>query len=168
MVISEGKHSNPDNASQISSLQARIEEVGQSLLRSAHDRDDSAFSQLKRRKGRSSRTHDAYEEHLLLLEDRVVVLTDRAIVCILAPGFASIHAAAEQGSLTGAPEIKNAEIRWAVVWEVSICLAHVAANSIKQYNYCPLAATQMGHIEVHEQIDGCNPGHKLWKIASSL
>ena len=105
-------------------MQARTEEVGQSLLRGAYDRDTSAFGPLRRKRQRSSRTCDAYEEHLLLLEDRVVVLTDRAIVCILAPGFATVHAEAETGRLLRAPEIKNAQIRWAVVWEVGtlVCL----------------------------------------------
>ena len=96
-----------------------MEEVGQSLLRSACDRDSSALSPLRIKRQRSDRTHDAYEEHMLLLEDRVVVLTDHAIVCILAPGFAAIHTAAETGRLLRAPEIKNAEIRWAILWEVS-------------------------------------------------
>ena len=101
-------------------LQARIEEIGQSLLRGARDRDTSALSIIKRRRRRSSRTQDAYEDHFLLPEDRVVVLTNRALTCLVAPGFAAVHAAAEQGRLdtTGAPDIPAAELRWAVLWKV--------------------------------------------------
>ena len=101
-------------------MQARIEEVGQSLLRSAHDRDNSALSMIARKRRKSSRTEDSYEEHFILQEDRVLVLTNCAMVCILAPGFAAIHAAAEEGRLdaAGAPEIPAAEIRWAVLWKV--------------------------------------------------
>lgn len=102
-------------------VQARIEEVGQSLLRSAHDRDTGALSLIgSRRRRKSSRTGDCYEEHFILREDRVLVLTDAAMVCLLAPGFAAIHAAAEEGRLdtAGAPEIPASEIRWAVLWKV--------------------------------------------------
>ena len=50
----------------------------------------------------------------------MVVLTNRALTCLLAPGFAAVHAAAEQGRLdtTGAPDIPAAELRWAVLWKV--------------------------------------------------
>ena len=102
-------------------MQARIEEVGQSLLRSAHDRDNSTLSLIASKRRKSSRTEDSYEEHFILQEDRVLVLTNCAMVCILAPGFAAIHAAAEEGRLdsAGAPEIPAAEIRWAVLWKVA-------------------------------------------------
>lgn len=105
-------------------LQARIEEVGQSLLRGARERDTSTLSIVRKRNRRSSRTQDAYEDHFLLQEDRVAVLTNAAIVCMLAPGFAAIHAAAEQGQYdaAGAPEIPSAEMRWAVLWKVGSTL----------------------------------------------
>lgn len=104
-------------------LQARIEEIGQSLLRSAHDRDNSTLSMISSKRRKSSRTEDSYEEHFILQEDRVLVLTNCAMVCLLAPGFAAIHAAAEEGRLdsAGAPEIPSSEIRWAVLWKVDLC-----------------------------------------------
>lgn len=100
--------------------QARIEEVGQSLLRSAHDRNNGTLSMISSRRRKSSRTQDAYEEHFILQEDRVLILTSYAMVTALAPGFAAIHAAAEEGRLdtAGAPEIPSSEIRWAVPWKV--------------------------------------------------
>lgn len=134
-------------------MQARIEEAGQSLLRNAHDRDSGAFSQLSRKKFDSGRTRDAYEEHLLILEERVVVLTDRAIVCIHAPGFATIHAAAEQGTQQNAPDIKNAEIRWSVLWEVGLltCIAesglpnNAVAIKMSEANLCTMLLLQLFH-----------------------
>lgn len=62
-------------------------------------------------------------------EDRVLILTNAAMVCLLAPGFAAIHAAAEEGRLdtAGAPEIPSSEIRWAVLWKVT------AKNTLKHF-----------------------------------
>ena len=77
---------------------------------------------LSKKRRKSSRTEDSYEEHFILQGDRVLVLTDSAMVCLLAPGFAAIHAAATEGRLdsSGAPEIPSAELRWAVLWQVGI------------------------------------------------
>ena len=94
------------------------------MLRGARDRDTSTLSIVRKRNRRSSRTQDAYEDHFLLQDDRVVVLTNAAIICMLAPGFAAIHAAAEKGhyDAAGAPEVPSAELRWAVLWKVSSTL----------------------------------------------
>ena len=65
------------------------------------------------------RLQDSYEDHFLLLEDRVVVLTNCAMVCLVAPGFAAVHAAALRGDTAGAaPDVPQAEIRWSVLWKV--------------------------------------------------
>ena len=99
--------------------QARIEELGQSMLRGARMRDDGTLGMVSLRRRRSDRTQDAYEEHFVLQDDRVAVLTDHAIVCLAAPGFAQLQAAAEQGGLqTAAPDVPAAELRWAVLWQV--------------------------------------------------
>ena len=71
--------------------------MGQSLLRGCQDRDSSALGMLKRRTRRSALTADAYEEHLVLPDDRVILLTNRAMMCLQAPGFAAVHAAAKSG-----------------------------------------------------------------------
>lgn len=101
-------------------MQARIEEIGQSLLRSAHDRNTSALGIMAKKRRKSSRTQDLYEEHFIMQEDRVLVLTNSAMVCLRAPGFAAIQASAEEGRLdsAGAPEIPVPEMRWAVLWKV--------------------------------------------------
>ena len=76
---------------------------------------------MAKKRRRSSRTQDAYEEHFILQEDRVLILTNSAMLCLYAPGFAAIHAAAEEGEsdISGAPDIPAAEIRWAVLWQVN-------------------------------------------------
>ena len=98
--------------------------MGQALLRKCEERDGGGLSALKRR-GRRSRFHsDAYEEHLLLPDVRVVILTDRGIMAVLAPGFDRVHVAAQNGTMApGEADIPAAELRWAVDWKVHICTA---------------------------------------------
>ncbi|KAL3132004.1 hypothetical protein ABBQ32_14227 [Trebouxia sp. C0010 RCD-2024] len=95
--------------------EARLEEVGQALLRRTQD----AGGVGPRRKGKRSRFHmDAYEEHMLLPEEQVVILTNRCIMKLRAPGFAQVHKAAESGiSNTSLIDVPPAEVRWAIPWQ---------------------------------------------------
>ncbi|KAL0043259.1 hypothetical protein WJX82_006661 [Trebouxia sp. C0006] len=95
--------------------EARVEEVGQALLRRTQD----AGGVGPRRKGKRSRFHmDAYEEHMLLPDDQVVILTNQCIMNLRAPGFAQVHRAAESGaSPTTLMEVPPAEVRWAIPWQ---------------------------------------------------
>lgn len=57
----------------------------------------------------------------MLQDERVVVLTNAAIVCLLAPGFAAVHRDATAGKFDAkgsAPDVPVAELRWAVLWQV--------------------------------------------------
>ncbi|KAL0043199.1 hypothetical protein WJX82_002022 [Trebouxia sp. C0006] len=95
--------------------EARVEEVGQALLRRTQD----AGGVGPRRKGKRSRFHmDAYEELVLLPDDQVVILTNQCIMKLRAPGFAQVHRAAESGaSPTTLMEVPPAEVRWAIPWQ---------------------------------------------------
>ncbi|DBB13347.1 TPA: hypothetical protein ACH3X3_005082 [Trebouxia sp. C0006] len=95
--------------------EARVEEVGQALLRRTQD----AGGVGPRRKGKRSRFHmDAYEEHMLLPDDQVVIVTNQCIMKLRAPGFAQVHRAAESGvSPTSLMEVPPAEVRWAIPWQ---------------------------------------------------
>jgi hypothetical protein len=101
------------------SAQARVEEVGQALL----FRCEQASSGLDLLRGRRRAARywagDAYEEHMLLPDDRVALLTDRALLLLLAPGFAAVHVAAENGGgPTSEADIPKSEVKWEVPWTV--------------------------------------------------
>lgn len=101
--------------------QSRIEEVGQALL----FRCEEAASGLDLLRGTRRATRywsgsgDAYEEHMLLPDDRVALLTDRAILLVHAPGFPAINASYEGG---GGPtleaDIPKSEVKWEAAWKV--------------------------------------------------
>jgi hypothetical protein len=76
--------------------------VGQALLLATEDEDSTLLS-LAGRRGKRKRDWklDAYEQHFLLPDDHVALLTSRHLMLVLAPGFASVHAAAEQGACLG-------------------------------------------------------------------
>lgn len=81
-------------------MQARKEEVGQALLWLTGDgasgkKGMPAFLGLRRRHTRGA---DAYEEHFLLPDDRVAILTSRALLLVVAPTFAKLQCAAETGA----------------------------------------------------------------------
>ena len=55
----------------------------------------------------------------LVLQEQVVVLTNRCIMKLRAPGFAQVHKAAEQGVVsTSLADLPPAEVRWAIPWQV--------------------------------------------------
>eukprot|EP00884_Botryococcus_braunii_P010316 jgi/Botrbrau1/19286/Bobra.0073s0029.1 len=97
---------------------SRMEEVGQALL----FRCEEAASGLDLLRGRRRTTRywsgDAYEDHMLLPDERVALLTDRAILLVHSPGFAAIQASYEEG---GAPtvesDIPKSEVKWEVAWK---------------------------------------------------
>ena len=102
-------------------LQARIEEIGQSLLRGARDRDTSALSIIKRAAA-AVQPHAGRVRGPLPAAGGPGGRPDQPGADLPGgpPGFAAVHAAAEQGRLdtTGAPDIPAAELRWAVLWKV--------------------------------------------------
>ena len=67
---------------------------------------------------------------MLLLQDQVVVLTNRCIMKLRAPGFAQVHRAAEQGAVsTSLADLPPAEVRWAIPWQV--CEVHTFERCIQ-------------------------------------
>ena len=101
-------------------VQARMEAVGQGLLRRCQEGSMSALGLVRVRGRRASVAADAYEEHLVLHGDAVALLTNRRLLCLRAPGFAAVHARAE-GSGVAIPmsSIPVAELKWAVEWQVA-------------------------------------------------
>ncbi|KAK9819963.1 hypothetical protein WJX72_004515 [[Myrmecia] bisecta] len=98
--------------------QTRVEEAGQALLRRARESSGSGLVPLAQRSKRSRFTADAYEEHLILPDDHVALLTNRCILVLIAPGFANIHAAVEMGqAVTSVADIPAAQVKWGVAWE---------------------------------------------------
>lgn len=73
-----------------------------------------------KRRLRTRYSADAYEEHMLLPDDGLVVmLTNRAFMLLSAPGFAAIHNAAARGAAhPSTNQLPAAELKWAVTWTV--------------------------------------------------
>ena len=70
--------------------QARIEAVGQVLMWKAVEAAPG-LQRLGRRSRRPARAaSDAYEEHLLLPDERVALMTNQRLMLIHAPGFAQV------------------------------------------------------------------------------
>jgi hypothetical protein len=59
---------------------------------------------------------EGYEEHFVLPEDRVVILTTTRMLLLVSPGFAQMDAAAEVGALSSA-EVAGGALRWSVRWD---------------------------------------------------
>lgn len=58
------------------------------------------------------------------------MLTNCAMVCLVAPGFAAVHAAALRGDTAAcAPEVPQGEIRWSVLWKVRAS-SWIACNTV--------------------------------------
>jgi hypothetical protein len=96
-----------------------MEEVGQALL----FRCEEAASGLDLLRGlrRSTRywSVDAYEDHMLLPDERVALLTDRAILLVHSPGFQDIQSSyVEGGGPTVESDIPKSEVKWEVAWNV--------------------------------------------------
>lgn len=71
-------------------MQARIEAVGQVLMWKAVEAAPG-LQRLGRRSRRPARAaSDRYEEHMLLPDDRVALLTNQRFMLVSAPGFAKV------------------------------------------------------------------------------
>jgi hypothetical protein len=77
-------------------VQARVEECGQALLWLTSDEASRGLPFLGLRRARGGRS-EAYEEHFLLPDDRVALLTSKSMLLVIAPTFAQLHASAEGG-----------------------------------------------------------------------
>ena len=56
---------------------------------------------------------------MLLPDERVALLTNARLLCLHAPGFARVHALAEEGVALGSEDdIPAAQIKWSVEWRV--------------------------------------------------
>jgi vacuolar protein sorting-associated protein 13A/C len=64
---------------------------------------------------------EAYEEHFVLPNDAVALLTNRSLFLVAAPGFAQLNGAAEIGAVSAA-EVVAGEVQWAVRWEDVLAL----------------------------------------------
>lgn len=75
-------------------MQARIEAVGQVLMWKAVEAAPG-LQRLGRRSRRPARAaYDRYEEHMLLPDDRVALMTNQRLMLVSAPGFAKVWSAA--------------------------------------------------------------------------
>ncbi|KAK9908805.1 hypothetical protein WJX75_003140 [Coccomyxa subellipsoidea] len=102
--------------------QARMEEVGQALMWRAVEAAPGLPRLGKRRRPGQAAT-DAYEEHMLLLDERVALMTNQRLMLLHAPGFQRIHEAAKEGVAPGnEDDIPVAEIRWSVEWQDLLAL----------------------------------------------
>ena len=81
-------------------LQARIEAVGQVLMWKAVEAAPG-LQRLGRRSRRPARAaSDRYEEHMLLPDDRVALLTSQRLMLVSAPGFAKVGSHSMRSSAT--------------------------------------------------------------------
>ncbi|KAK9815130.1 hypothetical protein WJX73_008307 [Symbiochloris irregularis] len=108
----------PDGSGGVSDKEARVEALGQALLRRCAEGSVSALGILHMRGRRARVSADAYEEHFILKGEVVVLLTNRRLLCLTAPGFAALHERVERSSVpVPMAEIPTAELRWAVEWQ---------------------------------------------------
>jgi vacuolar protein sorting-associated protein 13A/C len=74
---------------------------------------------------------------MILPEDRVVMLTNRGILMLVAPGFSQVQKAAEAGRPpTNVLEIPAAQVKWAVTWQDLLAL-EVRWRPGESYNDTP-------------------------------
>lgn len=98
--------------------QARMEEVGQALMWRAVEAAPGLPRLGKRRRPGRAGT-DAYEEHMLLPDERVALMTNQRLMLLQADDFARVHEAAKDGIAPGnEDDIPVARIRWSVQWQV--------------------------------------------------
>ncbi|GAB4822342.1 hypothetical protein N2152v2_009388 [Parachlorella kessleri] len=90
--------------------QARIDALGQALLKNTLLNAPDAT--LKRR----HEPTEAYEQHFVLVEDRVVILTSRGIMLVVAPNFAVLDGAAEIGEELRVVDVPPGTREWCVPW----------------------------------------------------
>ncbi|KAK9864527.1 hypothetical protein WJX84_002714 [Apatococcus fuscideae] len=143
----------PFSRSDGSERQARLEELGQALLRRAQDASGVGLMAVKRRL-RTRYSADAYEEHMLLPDnDQVVMLTNRAFMLLSAPGFAAIHNAAARGAAhPSTNQLPAAELKWAVTWTD---LLNIEARAVGQTQYA-------NYLTIHRKgVPGVDDGEPL-------
>jgi hypothetical protein len=110
-------------------MQARVEEVGQVLMWRAVEAAPGLQRLGRRSRRPACAASDAYEEHMLLPDERVALLTNQRLMLLSAPGFARMHAAAEEGVLPGnEDEIPAAQIKWSVEWQVGPLFCIISRN----------------------------------------
>ena len=108
-----------------------MEEAGQALLWLTGDaagRGALPFLGLRRRRSSHS---EAYEEHFLLPDDRVALLTSQSILLVIAPTFAQLHAAAEAGELAASGE---ATMWTAMAAPSKVCFRHIQTQPLKRFS----------------------------------
>lgn len=96
-----------------SDREAVVEQLGQALLWATLETKEGEADQ-SQVEGEGS--FEAYEEHFVLPDDVVAVLTTRNLLAIKAPGFARLEGAAEIGMLTVA-DVGAGTIVWRVTWD---------------------------------------------------
>jgi hypothetical protein len=92
-----------------------VESVGQALLWLTSDEASRGLPFLGLRRSRGGRS-EAYEEHFLLPDDRVALLTSKSMLLVIAPTFAQLHASAEGGKYPSCPD------GWVTQWQM---LCHI-------------------------------------------
>ena len=120
-----------------------MEEVGQALMWRAVEAAPGLPRLGKRRRPGRAAT-DAYEEHMLLLDERVALMTNQRLMLLHAPGFQRIHEAAKEGVTPGnEDDIPVAETRWSVEWQVcplSVSflsgMSHVLGTIVYKRDFC--------------------------------
>lgn len=94
--------------------QARIEALGQALLKNTLlSLPDSTLMRSKRQ---DSLAAEAYEEHFVLPDGRVLVLTSRGLMLVHAHGFAALDGAVEVGAAVPADVPPGQQI-WFTAWD---------------------------------------------------
>ncbi|KAL4443584.1 hypothetical protein ABPG75_011321 [Micractinium tetrahymenae] len=94
-----------------STKQSRIEEIGQALLKNTLLAAPNGL-----RNKRQGAVTEAYEEHFVLPDDRVLLLTSAGILLVHAPGFAQLDGAAEIGAIN-VSDVAPGIIQWGVRWD---------------------------------------------------
>lgn len=93
-----------------SDREANIEQLGQALLRATLLAEASSLAQLQRLS-----VLECYEEHFVLPGDAVAILTNRSLLLVFAPGFATLDGAAEVGALATV-DVPAGRLQWRVSW----------------------------------------------------
>ncbi|KAL4447306.1 hypothetical protein ABPG77_007339, partial [Micractinium sp. CCAP 211/92] len=94
-----------------STKQSRIEEIGQALLKNTLLAAPNGL-----RNKRQGAATEAYEEHFVLPDDRVLLLTSAGVLLVHAPGFAQLDGAAEIGAIN-VGDVAPGTIQWGVRWD---------------------------------------------------
>lgn len=108
-----------------------MEEVGQALMWRAVEAAPG-IPRLGKRKWPGRAAQDAYEDHMVLPDDRVALLTNQRVMLLNAPGFARLDDAARDGLAPGREDdVPVGEIRWSVEWQVRYIHVTVGRCAVK-------------------------------------